>query len=68
MGKRKTPQVFENPFHIWDVDPKLKRAFKSACRRNGLTMREATIEYMRRYVAENKRGSNEREHQKTQLA
>ena len=68
MGKRKTPQIFENPFHIWDVDPNLKRAFKSACRRNGLTMREATIEFMKRYVLENKRGPNEREHPKTQLA
>ena len=54
MGKRKTPQIFENPFHIWDVDPKLKRSFKLACRRNGLTMREATIEFMKRYVSENK--------------
>jgi antitoxin component of RelBE/YafQ-DinJ toxin-antitoxin module len=52
MGKRKTPQVFENPFHIWDVEPRLKKAFKSACKRMGLTMREATIEFMKRYVEE----------------
>lgn len=50
--ERRTPQVFQNGFQVWNLPEGLRDDFRSACCAKGITMREATILMLRRFVEE----------------
>lgn len=46
---RKRSQNRVNPLTIWDVPPDLKARFKSRCIKNGMTMRDAVLRFLKDY-------------------